>query len=286
MSVTQNLKYLELYKYRKLNQKDLKRLYKEDEEFKAHFTVNNNYCIDIATTVAIFDFSKDPISGKYKSLVLDLNEKLVLTTQSSNKIINTIYHNIALGGQAFQNLVSRLNHYKYRNIISLGHSAYFSMKGHSNCNTSWVALHLFEKFNHSKKDKTISFESIKLNNMTFDITLHDVKRHVVNRLRDGLHHNIMVRDLLESHLTEVLYLQVKPIDARTFKSILYTSDLINHNYVHPELVLTNVAEELCDNYITRTYQTVMMEQFGEKLNCFLQDLKAIMPKVKRDRYNN
>ena len=46
-------------------------MYKNDAGFRRLFSVNNKYIVRIRSTIAIFDFSAEPIASQYRTVILD-----------------------------------------------------------------------------------------------------------------------------------------------------------------------------------------------------------------------
>ena len=225
----------------------------------------------VVNTLAFFDFSKNPIMGKYRSLIFDLKDGLVLTKQSTRSISNTLYHYVLVGGQFYQKSTSKSLKHKYMNVISTGTGAFFSLKGHSTSNTDWIALHFLKDYHYSKNK--ISFTTVSLGGLKLKFTYHDIKRHILDRLRESLHHNLQVRSTLFSHI-ELLGISYSPLPA-TAKSLIYQCDLINPNFKPEPEPMPSLVEKHCDLYISRAIQ------------CGEQTLDSYTFKeIKRIRYNN
>lgn len=272
----------EIHKYRELDIDKVKQLYLNDIDFKSHFTINNSYQINVKNTLAIFDLSDHPLEGIYHSFILDLKHKFVLSTQSTNQIINTIYRSITVGGQVFQKLVSSGLGHKYLTVISLGHSAYFAHKGFSNGNANWVALHLLKDYQHCKKNKVLTFNTVDLDGIVFNIIWRDVKSCIVKRLKESLHHNKVVFTLITDHLVKRLALNILP-EKHTRKSLIYNKKLFHSDCDCGPWSMTELVENLCSDYIVAT-EEYLVELTG--FTWFESDEKNLIHRIKRNRYNN
>lgn len=271
----------ELHKYRDLVDTDIRRLYNEDKEFRQHCCIDNHYEIRVQSTLAIFDFSKQPLGGKYKSLVLDIDKKFVLSTQSTRQIINTIYLTIALGGHYFQRLVAKELKQKYRNVISLGYSAFFSLKGHSTGNTHWIALHWMKDYEYSVATKAITFISLKVGGIRFRITLSGAGKGIGARIHDSIHHNRTVRKIVTQFVNDAWNCQLMP-SQNSIRSLIYKEDLYCRKTIRLLWKMPELVEFLFGAYIKRTHQHLLMEYGIEYLDA---DHKELTRKVKRNRYN-
>lgn len=270
----------EIAQYRDLQDVKIASNIIKDAKSRQLLVINNSYEINSATTVAIFDFSSNPIEGQFRSLIFDLNDHLVLTQQSSRQLINTIFHNNSVGGMIFQKIIANMLGHKYLNTISLGGAAYFSLKGFSTGNIHWVALHLLKNYHYSHENDSLSFEIL---NLGIKITWTNVKYYVIHRLRESLKHNQMISFILQHHLMNHLSLQYQPINKTALQSILYHCDLIDP-YFEPQLWhITDIVEELCSQYIISTVEYLNRE-FGIPIP--EGDLKLLVRKVMRNRYNN
>lgn len=260
-----------LRKYRKLDCDSI-REYLKEEEFRKLVTVIDKYAVTVQHTLAIFDFSDDPIDGIYKTLIVDLKHHFVLTPASSRVVVNSIYTNISLAGYVFQrNLNNELKH-KYLNVISLGYSAFFSLKGYSNGNTHWVALHHIKHYKHSTKQGIIQFSTFELGNTCFKFT-YKSKAHIKERLHNSIIHNNVVRKALKNHLLHNLGIEHQPIK-HTRKSLLYNC---KHRTAKKEI--RDIVHELITSYIIKTHYYTKNSDEEHK------EMSYICHMMTRDRFN-
>lgn len=259
------------------------RSYYEKEEFHQFITYTDDYQVTVTNTIAIFDLSDHPIANRYKSAIFDRELRLVLSTQTTNKIINSIFTKVTVGGAKFQKMVCQAYQHKYNNGIVLGDYAFFAHRGYSNGNASWIGLHHVNDYEHNIANNKLHFTTHKLGEISFRITLHDVNHQIVSRLRQTLEHNITVKKIFYDHLCLVLNYEIRPKMREVERSLLVKCDLIDPRFQPTFFNMCKLVSKMCAMYIMVALMTKMKE-FGVVMN--ESDMKWITRYAMRDRTNN
>ena len=248
----------------------------QEADFRKAVVVQDKYEITVQHTLAVFDFSKTPLDGVYKTIIFDLKHGVIVTKRSSKCVMNSIYYNLALGGQYFQKEIKNHLNHKYLNVISLGYYAFFSLKAHSNCNTHWIAMHHVRKYKHYPQEEIVKFSYAGID--AYKITFNEVKSHIHERIAKSICHNRTVMKLVEHQLREKWDLEHLPRNSHTKKSILYRCEH-NHRFLLP----CKIVEEMLNHYIRRAHRNAQ-EEFG--MDKDIEYEKSVIRKIKRNRYNH
>lgn len=106
-----------------------------DDEY--HFNPN---------TIAIYNFADNPMFGKYKTVVLDKQDGIVISVKSSKSVLHKYTKHVLISGLSLQKSIARILGLASFHSISLVHLVFFSLHAYSKRNTDWVGLHFSEDF--------------------------------------------------------------------------------------------------------------------------------------------
>lgn len=190
-----------------------------------------DYQID-GNTLAIYQFQKEPLLGKYKSVIFDCQRGIVLCKSSSRSLINAFAQNNLLGGLEFQREFANRLEQKARYVIATGKRAYFSMHGYTTGDTDWVALHQMADF-HSLGKSAIVFDTVMCNQLTYTFAFTDCTRYISAQVYRGLYYNHALYKLGSNHLEASLGWQVRRIRGKSL--------LDQRAYFHPHPTLTKLS---------------------------------------------
>lgn len=104
---------------------------------KYHFNPN---------TIAIYNFADNPMFGKYKTVVLDKQDGIVISVKSSKSVLHKYTKHVLISGLSLQKSIARILGLASFHSISLVHLVFFSLHAYSKRNTDWVGLHFSEDF--------------------------------------------------------------------------------------------------------------------------------------------
>lgn len=164
-------------------------IYKKVErlpEIVEHTTIDNRYEMNVISSMALQDLSKKPLKGRYRSLIFDTVEGLILCRQSSRQLINHLVATKCCGGFLFQTTAHDLLGLNEFHTISLGQAAFFAIHGYSRHNTCWLNLGLFKKAEINRKRQIITFSSVKIKSCVYKLTFKAKNLDIEKSLDDGI----------------------------------------------------------------------------------------------------
>lgn len=190
--------------YREWNKQKVADLVLSDEKLQKYVTTVKEYVFNI-NTVAVYSFAKKPLAGKYSSVIFDKEDGIILCKISTSCILQRFAMFKLLGGVTIQKIVVRLLGYKYNNVLSLGHAAYFSMHGYTTGATDWACLHNMSDY--SVIPGSIAFKTIALGGVEYIFSYDDCASKIGSRIGEALHHN--------QHNHEIIHIFLRGMGYRT-----------------------------------------------------------------------
>lgn len=225
-------------KYRIWSQKLLQERIEDKEVVK--YVVNDDcYCINPAT-MALYQFQKQPLLGKYKSVIFDCQQGIILSCRSTKAHLTSFSQRCLFAGLEFQREFARHINLAGHNVIATGRLAYFSLRSYNTGNIDWVALHNMVGFKTLRNNVT-AFETLKHNQFSYIFTYEDCSRHIPHKVSDSLFFNHALYLLSTSHLEQNLGWQVKSFQG---KSLIDQTSYFHPHQSLKELSLKTVMSEL------------------------------------------
>lgn len=186
--------------YRNWSKEKVKHLVVGNPELEEYVTVEPKYCLN-KNTIILYNFSDKPLVGIYKSVIFDIEKGIVLSQRSPRQIAQDFVKNILISGLSFSKALMKELGIKYHHVISLGHTAYFSLKGYTQVQTDWAGLHHIADYRPTAKGLVIT--STKINNYQYNFIFCDHAAQIMTRLRESLYHNAVTHELLHEYLFEL-----------------------------------------------------------------------------------
>lgn len=267
-------------KYHDINCEEFGSWYNTHKSFRKNCVVNNSYRVKIPETQLIINCEDEPIEGIYKTVILEVGEHWYLCKKSTRCVINTAYKDLTLGGKAVQNIVSKRLGNRCLHTLSVGHSAFFSIKGNSSGNTHWVALHWIKKY--SLNSGILKFQTIKYQGSSLSFTFNQVKRRIEECLSRAIEHNQVFLKYIESHLIGKLNLTVRA-RSHVYKTLLFKCELIDPDFKPKIESLTDFVDQMNRSYIKKTcirFYTIY------EIPIFSSEIKEIIRHITRDQTNH
>lgn len=153
------------------------------QALKEYITIDSTYKIK-PSMIVLFDFSSEPIIGKYKSVIFDTEAGIILTTKNSRQLFNSLSQSSTLGLK-YQNKLRQQLGLKRKHVFALGNYAYFSLNGFSQLNTSWLALHQLSDFIQLAETEAPA-STIKLNSTQYLFKFTSCAPHIQKRLHESI----------------------------------------------------------------------------------------------------
>lgn len=172
--------------YREWNKQKVADLVLTDKKLKKYVITAKEYVFNM-NTIAAYSFAKNPLAGKYSSVIFDKEDGIILCKLSTKCILQRFAMFRLLGGVTIQKIIVRLLGYKYNNVLSFGHAAYFSMHGYTSEVTDWAGLHNMSDY--SVIPGAIAFKSVRWGNVEYIFSYNDCARCIGSRMKEALHHN-------------------------------------------------------------------------------------------------
>lgn len=155
-------------------------------------------------TVAIYDFNKNPIFGKFKAVILDKERGIVLCKKHTKSILHKYTKNVLLSGLSFQKAVARILGLTSYHSISLAHMVFFSLQTYGTKNTDWVGLHFFSDY-ELLEGNIITFASVEINHRYYTFEFEYSTPDIYQRITDSLTHNEMISRMVHAHLESLTW---------------------------------------------------------------------------------
>ena len=244
------------HKYRFWSQKLLRQRIGIDQEIDKYLIEDELYCVNPAT-IALYQFQKQPLLGKYKSVIFDCNQGIVLSCRSTQAHLTSFAQNCLLAGLEFQREFARKINLVGHNVIATGRLAYFSLRSYNTGNIDWIALHNMASF-ESLRNNVTAFESVTTNRFSYIFTYDNCSRHISRKVSDSLFFNHALYLLGTLHLKSNLGWRVK---RSVGDSLIDQSSYFHPHQSLEELSLKKVMSELLDkkharygNYLADYYE--------------------------------
>lgn len=167
-----------------------------DEQLTAYLSYNSSYQVN-ANMLALYQFQKEPLLGKFKTVVIDCQEGIVLSKRSSRSLINELLKTQLLAGLAFQKEIARRLNYKAHYVLATGRLAYFSTHGYLAGDTDWLSLHQMVDYQVGPA-RALHFKSTQLNGINYTFSFTDCGRYIKKKVSDSLYYNYVVYQLVSS----------------------------------------------------------------------------------------
>ncbi|QNQ80539.1 hypothetical protein [Lactobacillus sp. PV034] len=190
--------------------------------------------------IALYDFSQEPLLGKYQTVIFDQERGIVLSRKSSRQLVHDFFRNKLLFGASFQKHINEMLGFKYHHIISVWQTAYFSLNGYFDQNTDWISLHHISDYQVNKQE--ISF----ITTVGYRFEFNNCCRHLPARLGEGITHNWILGQIIKESLHEL------GLHLRACKRLKRSSSILDDEaYLMPRRLIT--------------YDEVMLKQIITKL---------------------
>lgn len=260
-------------KYRNWSKEKVKHLVLGNPELSNYVSVETKYCLNI-NTIVLYNFSDEPIAGRYKSTIFDVEKGIILSQRSSRQIAQDFVKNVLISGLSFSKALMKKLGIKYHHIISLGHTAYFSLRGYTQVQTDWTGLHHIANYYPTEQGLVVT--TTKINNYQYNFIFNDHAAQIMTRLRESLYHNAITHELLHDYLTK---LGLRGCGA-TKASILH-EDKFDNWRVNMDLHYHNLTKDIIANWHYKFGQRLAQEY---DLIMLLADLRMLYSLAQRNRY--
>ena len=154
--------------YRHFSKELLRKKVGRDKELTPYTSVDSKYRIN-PDLLAVYDFKKEPLLGKYQSVLIDRERGIILSKRGSKAHFYYFLKHKLISGLAFQKAIDQRLHYRRYHVISTGKRAYFSIHGYTDGSTDWVALHLMDDYQLCGQH-AIRFSALKINGLDYSFT--------------------------------------------------------------------------------------------------------------------
>ncbi|MCT7814114.1 MAG: hypothetical protein N4Q77_05905 [Lactobacillus iners] len=181
----------------------------------------DNYAVS-AMMMAMYDFDKDPLEGKYKAVIFDQNHGIVLSTRNTRQIIGDFLNNEIFEyqlGLAVQKKIARSMNLNRYHALSFNKFAFFSLKGFTNGKTSWLNLSALTEFSLHRRNA--SFTSVEVNGSQHIFCFDKVVANLDKVLSEAITHNLVVKRGLLAYESKLMGRPV--VSGREKKSLLNDS---------------------------------------------------------------
>ncbi len=262
-------------KYQHFSKDMIKKKVGKEKELESYISEDSSYCVN-PNMFALYDFKKEPLLGKYQSVIVDRKEGIVLSKRSSKAHFHDLLKYKLLMGLTFQKEIARRLGYKDRHVISTGKLAYFSIRGYTKASNDWVSLHLMDDY-QILGNRSIRFKSIELNGVTYTFTFANCCRHIRSKIAESLRHNNVVFKVSNYHLKHTMGWPIYRLRGK--KSLL---DKEEYFTPHPAIEFFTMKEICADlmNQKHSKYGKTMAEFF--RLDFMKEDHKLIHRLSQRD----
>lgn len=134
----------------------------------------DHYDMQACRTLMMLDLPfESRMRAGYPTLVIDCEYGQLYVKQTCRQVVNHFLKTHTCGGKAFQDTIYDCLGIKYRHVIALGHAAYFSLRGHTRYNTSWIGLHFFTCYQtfHTEELDYLLLESQQIKGKTYHVSI-------------------------------------------------------------------------------------------------------------------
>lgn len=98
----------------------------EEDPIIRDITVHDDKYHFCPSTVAIYNFKDEPILGKYKTVIIDVEQGIILCKKSTRSILHSYSTKVLLSGLSLQKLIARNMGLVSYHSLSLVHLVFFS----------------------------------------------------------------------------------------------------------------------------------------------------------------
>lgn len=171
-------------KYRIWNSKKVAGLIMSDPDLQKYLTTRDEYVFNL-NTVAVYNYRDQPLAGKYKCVIFDKQDGIILCNLNTKQILNRSVKD-GYGGIIFHKTINDELELRYYHTIAFGHTAYFSTRGYvGNPATDWAGLHNIANYN--TRINNLILDSVPIEGLTYSFTYNsctpDIGRHLSNALK-------------------------------------------------------------------------------------------------------
>ncbi|MBP2057418.1 hypothetical protein J2Z60_000582 [Lactobacillus colini] len=188
--------------YREWDKQKIADLVLTDKKLQTYIKIAKEYVFNI-NTIAAYSFAKNPLAGKYASVIFDKEEGIVLCKLSTSCILQRFTMFSLISGVTSQKMIVKLLGYKYNNVLSFGHSAYFSMHGYTQGTSDWACLHNMADYSAVKS--TIVFKTVVWGEVEYIFSYYDCVKSIGSRIREALHHNQHNHAMIHKYMDGIGY---------------------------------------------------------------------------------
>lgn len=192
--------------YRNWSKKLIREQVGKDPYLTPYLCTDADYGIN-PNTLVIYQFQNQPLLGKYKSVIFDRSQGIVLSRRSSCALMTAFGRRKLLAGLEFQRYLARKLKFRGSNVIATGRLAYFCTRSYNQGNVDWIALHQMVD-EHNLSITSLAFKTLDRNYcFNFAHCIHYIGR----QLSPSLTYNHLLCELIQAHLQDYLGWQIKLI---------------------------------------------------------------------------
>lgn len=202
-----------------------------DQVLNDYLVENENYLIN-PKTLALYEFQQKPLLGKYKSVIFDIQDGIVLSFNSTRSLFTAFSKECLLAGLEFQREFARKIHLKNHNTIATGRLAYFSTRSYNSGNIDWVALHQMAAF-QTLSLTAVAFKTVSYAGSDYVFAFDNCSRYIREQIVNGLFYNHALYQVASAHLERILGWRVTSTKGKSL--------IDQPEYFHPHKPLTNLS---------------------------------------------
>ena len=169
------------------------------KEHSVEYTIDND-CIFYKRMLVAYDFSKNPLFDKYRTVFITIDRGIVLSTRNSMQINNRFSDTKLIGKLDFQRYLARLHKLRRHHMIALGPVAFLSLTGHRRKSTDWINLRYVNKY--EIRGSKIFFQTISIENENI-IFEFPCTKYLAKNFEIYLKSNSHVLQMIISYLSEL-----------------------------------------------------------------------------------
>lgn len=170
-------------KYRIWNSKKTASLVLLDPDLQKYIVIRDEYVFNL-NTVAVYNYRDQPLAGKYKCVIFDKQDGIILCSLNTKQILNRSVKD-GYGGILFHKTISDELGFRYYHTISFGHTAFFSTRGYvGNSATDWAGLHNIANYN--TRVNNLILDSVPIKGLTYSFTYNDCTTNIGHHLSNAL----------------------------------------------------------------------------------------------------
>lgn len=203
----------------------------KDKALNDYLVEDNHYQIN-QNTLALYEFQKKPLFGRYKSVIFDCHDGIVLSPNSSRSLFTTFSKKRLLAGLEFQRDFGQKINLRGHNVIATGRLAFFSMRSYNSGNVDWVALHQMSTF-ESLGIAKIAFKTVPHSTFSWIFVFDDCSRYIGERVGQSLFYNHALYQIMVAHFECALGWQAKKVRGKSL--------IDQPEYFHPHQSLQGLS---------------------------------------------